>query len=1103
MSGSFLKSRTALAVSAILVSTLATAQTSKGALSGVAKDATGAVVGNTVISIKGEQTGETRNLTTGSDGSYRADALSPEPYTISATHEGFQQFHAEHVLVGPSTVTSYNVTLSIGSNNDTVTVEANSETLNTVNGQLSGTITATEIAKLPVFTLNPLELASTVPGVQTVTSDNQLSNGVNLQVDGARPRSNNFLLDSQEINDIGIGGQAFQPNIPDLYQDETIITSVASAEFGRSGGGVFNLVTKSGSNSFHGSVYDRYTSAGLNAKPNSLRGTDAVNPRQSSHTLGVTLGGYIIKDKLFAYGGTQFQRFYGNEQIVPGRLPDAAGAATLAALTGTAAQQVQLLNQYTTNNAYLTKYALVTNQPTSKVNIGPQAGCPASSISGGNCFVEEALFQRPAVALQQPDTQWSYRIDFKPHDTDSFYFRYLHDRSSLTPDFFANAAGAALGLDTQQGGTAELGAGSWTHVFTGNTLNEFRASETRIAFAFAPTAATLANPAYALPLLGLGGFPSNSLGAQTGTFPQGRAEDLYQVQDTFTYTHGRQAIRAGVDIGHQLEKDTIGVNAGTINFAKGTAQSALQNFLANQTGASGSITKTVGPRRTDPHVWRSGFFFQDDVKFAPNLTANLGMRYDYTGNPENSLAYPGIDERNPYQPITTATKVKNDKNNLSPRIGFAYTPNQGGYFGSGKTVLRGGFGIFYDSYFSNFVTNAAQSAPNAIAGTLTSNSGVGVANANATLASFTPTLNTNASQTTVSSNLKNPLSYEYNLGLEQELKGAVIAVRYVGVRAYDLFANSTLNPLSGTTGTRLNTSRGAITVRDNSASSNYNGVQTEFSRRFGSSLFLRANYTFSKSLDNGSEIFALGDSGTSAPAILGPVGRSQEYGPSAFDHRHYASISYVLTPKGYHVSNRFADTIVGAVTRNYTISGVEQFQSGAYGTFTIGGLDNNGDGNSFNDRPILGNLGKSFQTVGIDGSFVGGTPGVYYDNVALNTSGALSPVSAADVRFLIPNNKNGQFNQQLLGRNAFSNPGSTRNDISVQKGFGTGLLHLERGQLLLRMDVQNVGNHNDRGAYLDTNVLDYGTGPTSFDTQSLARAASLGRQVYLWGRFIF
>ena len=1099
-----MKRRFSVALSLLVLfasSCLTFAQTSKGILSGVAKDSTGASVPNASVTIKGEQTGEQRTMTTGPDGTFRAEALSPEPYTISVSRDGFSGAKAEHVVVSPSVVTTYNVVLSVGSRNDIITVEADTLTINTENGQLAGTIASKEIANLPIFSLNPMELATTIPGVQSVTADNQFSNGFNAQVNGARPRSNNFLLDGQEINDIGIGGQAFQPNIGDLYEGLTVFTSVASAEYGRAGGGVFNLVTKSGSNTYHGTVYDRYTSAGLNAVPNSLRGTGAVNPRQSSHTFGVTGGGFIIKDKLFAYGGTQFQRLYGKEQIGTTTLPDAAGVATLNALTGTAATQVALLKQYTTNNAYLTNYALVANQPTSKINIGPQAGCPAASISSGNCFVEEALFQRPATALQEPDTQWGVRVDYKPSAKDSIYYRYLHDRSSLSPDFFANAAGGALGLDTYQGGTSELGAGSWTHLFTANILNELRGSETRINFAFAPLATTLANPAYSLARITLSGFPA--LGPNTGSFPQGRAEDLYQLQDSFSYTHGRQTIRLGFDIGHQLEKDTIGVNAGTIAFAKGSAQSALQNFLANQTGASGSITKTIGPRRVDPHVWRTGFFGQDDVKLSQHLTINLGLRYDYTGNPQNSLQYPGIDLSNPYQPITTIIPVKNDKNNLSPRVGFAFTPSQGGYFGSGKTVIRGGFGIFYDSYFSNFVTNSAQTAPNAVAGTLTSSTGVGIANATTALANFTPTLNLNASETGVASNLKNPMTYEYNVGVEQEVKGAILAARYIGARAYRLFANTTLNPFSGLTGARLNSTRGAMTVRDNSASSNYNAVQTEFSRRFSTYLTVRATYTFSKDLDNGSEIFALGDSGTSAPAILGPVGRSQEYGPSAFDHRHFASISYVFSPKGFRSSNKITDTFLGALTRNFTISGVEQFQSGAYGTFNFGGLDNNGDGSAFNDRPLLGNPAAPFETVGIDGSFLGGKPGVYYDLVANNATNALNPVTAAQVHFLIPDNTSGKFTKLELGRNSYSNPGSTRNDIAIQKGFGTGLIHLERGQLLLRMEVQNLGNHNDRGAYLDTNLLDYGSGPTSFDEQSLARGGSSGRQVVLWGKFQF
>ncbi len=1080
------------------------AQTSKGNLTGIAKDSTGATIPNAAIQIKGEQTGETRNVTTSNDGSFHAESLSPESYTITASHEGFSNFRAEHVAVAPSIVTTYNVTFAVGSISETVTVNADQLTINTDNGQLAGTISSQEISKLPVFSLNPLELSTTVPGVQTVTGDNQLSNGTNVQVNGARPRSNNFLLDSQEINDVGIGGQAFQPNIPDLYQDLTVITSAASAEYGRAGGGVFNLVTRSGSNTFHGTAYERYTGSGLNAVPNSLRGTGTRNARVNVHTIGFTGGGPIIKDKLFVFGGAQFQRVYGTEQINPFRLPDAAGIATLNSITGPAAAQVALLKQYTTNNAYLSQYALVANQPTTTINVGAQQGCPTNP-----CRIEEALFQRPAVAQLNPDTQWSYRVDFKPREKDTFYFRYLHDRSSLTPDFFANAAGGRLGLDTYQGGPSELGAGSWTHLFSANVLNELRASETRISFLFGVLPSTLANPAYALPTINVAGYPSLGPGQN---FPQGRAEDLYQLQDTFSYNHGRQAIRAGFDIGHQLEKDTLPLNAkGTATFASGsTGVSALGNFLLNQLGPSGTITRTSGSLRADPHVWRSGFFAQDDIKFSPQLTVNLGVRYDYTGNPENSLPYPGIDVNNPYQPISTVIRVKNDKNNISPRLGFAFTPNTGGYFGSGKTVLRGGFGIFYDSYFSNFVTNAATTAPNAVAGLMTQTTGTGITNAISALNSFVPTLTGTASVTTVANNLVNPQTYEYNLGVEQEVMGAVVAVRYVGNRAEKLFAANQLNYFNGA-GSRLNTTRGVINVRGNFASSNYNSAQVELSKRFRNNLSIRADYTFGKDLDNGSEIFGLSDSGTRYGANLAGNGRYQEYGPSAFDHRHYVSVSYVWSPAGFRVSNRLADTFVSALTRNWTISGVEQFQSGAYGTFrmfdpsTGAGIDNNKDGDITNDRPIIGNLSAPLGTAGIDGSFIRGTPGVYYDVAANNLTGALTPVTADQVHFLVPNNVGNRYLTAEIGRNSFSNPGSTRNDMSLQKGFGTGLLHLERGQLLFRVEAQNIGNHNDRGNYLDTNVLNFGN-PSSFNDQSLARgdsASSAGRSLVLWAKFAF
>ena len=472
------------------------AQTSKGTVAGIVRDATGAVVPKAIIVATNKDTGESRTAQSQADGAYRFDALAPGRYSLSATYTGFKSFRIDDLTVNPSVVTSSDITFVTGGSNETVTVEATNSGINTDNGQLAGVIETRELQDLPIFTLNPVELALTVPGVQPVSQNSGFSNGLNIEVNGARPRANNFLLDGQEINDVGIGGQAFQPNIPDIFGSVTVITNTPSAEFGRAGGAVVNLVTKAGTNQFHGSVFERYTGSGLDSLDGVTRqgkpfpaGSNNPKARFNQHQYGFTAGGPIIKDKLFAFGATQFSRFYGNE--VPSRLelPDANGYATLQKIGG---PQVALLNQYLSNGDYLKSYvSFPGNGVVTNINVGVQNNCPTG------CTVTTGFFQRQNAPEQSPDTQWMYRIDFTPRPADSFSFRYLHDRASLTPDFFNNGA-ALVGFDTQQGGPTELGAGTWTHVFGNSIVNELRGSETRLGFLFSPTASTLANPLYAL-----------------------------------------------------------------------------------------------------------------------------------------------------------------------------------------------------------------------------------------------------------------------------------------------------------------------------------------------------------------------------------------------------------------------------------------------------------------------------------------------------------------------------------------------------------------------------------------------------------------------------
>ena len=598
-------------------------------------------------------------------------------------------------------------------------------------------------------------------------------------------------------------------------------------------------------------------------------------------------------------------------------------------------------------------------------------------------------------------------------------------------------------------------------------------------------------------------------------FPQGRSEDLYQIQDTVSLTRGRQTFRLGFDLGRTIEKDIVSLNAkGTLSFNKGgSGNTALGNFLLNQLGPSGTATKTFGSTRVDPHGYRSGAFAQDDIKLNPDLTLNLGLRYDYLTNPENSLRYPAIDPNNPYQAVNTVLKVHNDTNNFAPRIGFAYSPHNEGLFGGGKSVLRGGFGVSYDSPFSNFVVNAAQASPNAVAGTLTQTTGNGLSNATSLIPTISATLNPRASVTSVLNNLVNPVTYQYNLGIERSLRGSnLVAVRYVGSLGKKLYANRQYNYFAPDgSGNRLNTTRGVINARGNFASSNYNAAQVEYTHNFQHGLLISANYVFSKNLDNGSEIFTTGGAQTSYQANLGPGGFAQEYGPSAYDHRHYVSVSYVWAPTGFSSGNTFANAALGLLTRHWTVSGVEQFQSGSYSTVATAQYDTNGDGNAFNDRPLIGNRRAPIDTAVIDGGNLdpktGAVQGVFYDYASFNSNNTLVPADPGSVRWIIPYQP---FNQNLLqeiGRNSFENPGTTVNDIALEKGFGTKYLHLDRGTFILRAELQNFPNHNDVGI-LDTNVTDIGS--SSYLNRQNARQAiqsnspfTYGRNLILWGKFVF
>lgn len=322
-------------ISVLLLTRPLSAQTSKGIIAGIVRDSTGAAVAGATVTTTDKDTQNTRTTKSQTDGAYRLDALQPGRYQVTVSESGFNNSVTDNLTVSASVVTSNDVTLTVGGSNQEITVEAENTGINSENGQLAGVISSRQLEVVPIFSLNPVELALTVPGVQLVSQNSGFSNGINIEVNGARPRANNFLLDGQEINDVGIGGQAFQPQIPDIFQNETVVTNNASAEYGRAGGAIFNLVTKAGTNTIHGSVYERYNGSGLNAIDGLSRQAPGFQKaRYDQHQYGFTLGGPMWKDKLFGFGGLIISRIYGRETASRLEFPDAAGYAQLQAIGG-------------------------------------------------------------------------------------------------------------------------------------------------------------------------------------------------------------------------------------------------------------------------------------------------------------------------------------------------------------------------------------------------------------------------------------------------------------------------------------------------------------------------------------------------------------------------------------------------------------------------------------------------------------------------------------------------------------------------------------------------------------------------------------------------
>ena len=1024
----------------LLIGSNLLAQTSKGFLVGNVTDPNGAVIAGANIKITNTSTGVTRETTSASDGSFRIEAIDPGTYKVEASQNGFRTSVTDTVVVGASQTATVSFKLEVGTQSEVVIVTSGADViLQTQDGARVNTLSKREITELPTPALNPANIVFTLPGViDPGPLAGGFVQGTEFSVNGLRARANNQLIDGLDNNDNSVSGQSYIPFLREGYSEVTVLQSDYSAEFGRAGGAVVNIVTRSGTNDFHGSVYDVLNNSALNSLTASQRADATRKPVVVENTYGFSLGGPIKKDKLFFFGTYQNDRYRAGTDATL-RVPTAQGFNTLRSLfpAGT--------------NPDLDRYLSIVG------NLRGEREISTVALGNGRPNID---FGETNVSSTQPvdDHQFLTRVDWAPTQKDSLAFRYVFDDQVFNNQFPTAASGGSPfpGFEVDVPGRVQNFFFNYTRTFSTKLTNEARFGYGRfnVEFAARDPQVQASGPVFSFTGAGLGqGITSVGL---PSIFPQGRLFNNYQIQDTLSYTVGDHTLRFGGDLNIQRARQQIPFNSrGILTFAGGGGFNAFGNFVDQFSGrGGGGATIQLGDPVIFPDAVYQNYFINDTWRVRDNLTLNLGLRYENYGTPFNSIPFPafaGFD-----QPVETVARQKRDNNNFAPRFSFAYQPRVlKQVFGDGKTVIRGGVSVNYDFFFNNILVNTAATVPNSFGAT---NFGAslpadtdprGLAKFGAGSLPTTGTPDPFATINTIPQNLVNPQTFVYNFDIQRELPFSLIAdVAYVGSRGTHLFINEQLNPGIGgfNTLTRAFPNRGSVVSRTNGGDSSYNSLQARLDRGFSSGLLMRLAYTYSKAIDDvNSEVFV-----TSGGSSVGsdPFNRRVDRSVASFDvpHRFVATFIYdVPSP----VKSKLGNALLGG----YSIAGTYRLQSGNAQLPFVGGIDLNGDGSAFNDRPQVSNPNAPANTVAFSNfiaeNFISGvtSPTGFSD---LNGN----PVNPADVRFLVSESLVGG----IAGRNILRGPRQNRFDISLTKSIDFGFTPLEADRLEIRFDYFNAFN---------------------------------------------